>query len=140
MKEEHNQDLQETNFIMNEKKRIVVVDDDPGIRDILENILVNSGYKVDLCGEALKSIDLIESAEKPALIILDIMMEYMDGLEILERLKKIDGYKDIPVIVITAMRSDRIKDTSLDAGASEFLKKPLNIDYFMKLVKKYTGD
>jgi two-component system, OmpR family, alkaline phosphatase synthesis response regulator PhoP len=122
-----------------QNKRIVVVDDDDTIREILENVLVHSGYKVDLCGEALKAIDLIQTGEKPAVIILDIMMEYMDGLEILERLKKIDDYNDIPIIVITAMKSDRIKDTSLDAGASEFLKKPLNIDFFMKLVNEYSG-
>lgn len=139
MREELNQDLQGVNMSLN-KKRIVVVDDDEGIRDILENILVNSGYKADLCGEALKAIDLIKTGEKPVVIILDIMMEYMDGLEILERLKSIDDYKDIPVIIITAMKSDRIKDTCLDAGASEFLKKPINIDYFMKLVKNYAGD
>lgn len=119
------------------KKKILIVDDDETIREVLENVLKNSGYDVILCEDALRVIGSIQYENKPDLIVLDIMMEFMNGLEIFEQLKNIKEYADIPVIIITAMESERVKQKALEMGAVEFLQKPFNLDFFINKVNHY---
>ena len=80
---------------------ILVVDDDPKSRDLLRRSLVRSGYRV---AEAENGLDAIAALEciSPAVILLDLMMPGMDGFEVLERLRHVPAWQDIPVIIVTA--------------------------------------
>ncbi|MGI9450717.1 MAG: response regulator [Geminicoccaceae bacterium] len=80
---------------------ILVVDDDPKSRDLLRRSLVRSGYRVAEAENGLEAIAALEQIS-PAVILLDLMMPGMDGFEVLERLRHVPAWQDIPVIIVTA--------------------------------------
>jgi CheY-like chemotaxis protein len=86
---------------MNNKKTIMVVDDNPDIITIVKTILEGKGYKVFSASSGAELLNLLDN-QKPDLIILDIMMPEMDGLEVLTRLKSVTDTATIPVILLTA--------------------------------------
>jgi diguanylate cyclase (GGDEF)-like protein len=110
---------------MNDRGKILVVDDEEINTIILEELLLPHGYDV------FKAFNGVEALEKtiekaPDLILLDIMMPEMDGYEVLKRLKQAEETWLIPVVVVTTLedRASRIK--ALESGADEFLSKPVN--------------
>ncbi len=105
------------------KGTILVADDNPDILDIAKTILERSGYGVQTAGNGLEVFSRLEE-QKPDLIILDIMMPRMDGLEVLERLKGTAETSSIPVILLTAkvQQEDMIECYKL--GADYYIFKP----------------
>ncbi len=109
----------------NQARRILVVDDEPVNRELLEDMLVPLGYQVFQApdGEtALREVGEIS----PDVILLDIMMPKMDGFEVAKRLKEAEETQAIPIVMVTALQAveDRIK--ALQAGANDFLSKPVD--------------
>ncbi|NJK40494.1 MAG: response regulator [Acaryochloridaceae cyanobacterium SU_2_1] len=102
--------------------KILVVDDEATIRRILATRLSMVGYEVVVAADGLEALDLFQSAE-PDLIVLDVMMPRMNGLEVCQELRKHTG---IPIIMLTALGdvSDRIK--GLELGADDYLPKPFS--------------
>ena len=103
-------------------KRILVVDDDPSIRELLSRYLAREGFIVFEAENGQKGIELAEK-EKPDVIILDVMMPGTDGWSVLEHLKSHASLSSIPVIMLT-MVDDRSRGYAL--GAMHFLNKPVN--------------
>ena len=105
--------------------RILVVDDVEANVRLLEAKLTIEYYDVLSCTDGLTALKLA-SAEQPDIILLDVMMPGMDGFETCKRLKADPDTRHIPVVLVTALdgREDRIK--GLDAGADDFLTKPLD--------------
>ena len=105
--------------------RILVVDDIPTNLKLLEAKLTAEYYDVVTADEGAKALDLVER-EPPDLILLDVMMPNMDGFEVCRRLKENPRSRHIPVVMVTALSdvSDRVK--GLEAGADDFLSKPVN--------------
>ena len=87
---------------MEEKKKILAIDDEEDIRFILEEELTDEGYEVHTLGDPTKALDLIDEI-KPDLVLLDIKMPQMSGTELLGKIR--DRYYDLPVILLTAYSS-----------------------------------
>lgn len=81
-------------------------------------------------------LELIKSGD-PDLIILDIQLPEISGIEICIELRKIDKFKEIPIIAVTSFAMKGDKDRILSAGFSEYISKPIRVNEFRKLVKKY---
>jgi len=107
------------------KRTIMVADDNPDIVDILRNMLEENGFNVTC---AYSGKDLFAGLEelKPDLILLDIMMPQMDGLEVLRRLKGAPKTSSIPIIMITVKDEDKLAAHKL--GADDYIPKPFDID------------
>jgi CheY-like chemotaxis protein len=85
--------------------KIMIVDDDPGIRDSLQTILESRQYTVITAADRTEGMDKIK-AEKPDLLILDIMMSsWLDGLDMSKKLKKDPQFSDMPIVMLTAVRA-----------------------------------
>mgnify|MGYP000013210076 CR=1 FL=1 len=108
------------------KKRILVVDDEVSIQQLLQTVLMREGYEVDTAGDGSEALELIKG-NKFDLIILDIMMPQVDGLEVLRHVKSSEELKFIPVIIMTAVMDREVRYHALDMGADEFLNKPIDI-------------
>jgi len=108
-------------------KKILVVDDEPAICNMLKKFLTIKGYKAFtvLSGEeAIKKM----KREKPHFVLLDIKMPRMDGMEVLQRIKEID--KEIPVVVmITAIKDEVVAKRCIALGAADYITKPLGLEY-----------
>ncbi len=113
------------------KGTILVVDDNPDILDIAKTILEINGYGVQTVNNGLDVFSLLEE-QKPDLIILDIMMPHMDGLEVLERLKGTAETSSIPVILITANTLRKDMARSYIQGADYYMTKPFTSTQLIK--------
>jgi len=116
------------------KGTILVVEDNPSILDIVKAILEGTGYGVQSARNGLEAFSCLEE-QRPDLIILDIMMPHMDGLEILERLKGTAETSSIPVILLTAMaqQEDMLKGYKL--GADYYMPKPFDSTHLIDVTK-----
>jgi CheY-like chemotaxis protein len=110
------------------KKRVMAVDDEPGILRILKISLRVLGYEVITAGSGKEALTLIEN-EKPDIILMDILMPGMDGFETLERLRT---FSDVPVIVFSAHSSS--SDKALALGADDFIAKPFTPETLAKKI------
>ena len=111
---------------MNLKSSILhVIDDDPSSLHLLEFILKQKGYNVTSSTSGEKALNHFEK-EKPDLILLDILMPKMDGYEVCRKIKQKPEIKDVPVIFITASNDTEELIRGFDAGAVDFISKPIN--------------
>ncbi len=114
--------------------KIAVVEDDKNIREIEEFALKNSGYEVESYENAS---DFYKGTEEstPSLILLDIMLPDEDGLSVLEKVRKDNATKKIPVIMVTAKATEIDKVKGLDMGADDYLAKPFGVMELISRVK-----
>ncbi len=101
--------------------RVLVVDDDPGVRTVLSRILSGAGYAVQEVGDAFSALDRLDS-NPPDAVILDIKMPGMDGLALLENLRQREI--EVPVVVLTGHGDEFTARDCLEAGAAGYLTKP----------------
>jgi two-component system, NtrC family, response regulator PilR len=114
-------------------EKILVVDDDQGMREFLEIMLSREGYGVVAVENAEKALKVC-GKEKFNLVITDLKMPKMDGIEFLKRIKDID--QDITVILITAFASAETALSAMKEGAYDYIEKDFNIEDLLKIVRK----
>tara|TARA_Y100000996_G_C22512265_1_gene638918 strand:- start:692 stop:1387 length:696 start_codon:yes stop_codon:yes gene_type:complete len=108
----------------NKKNKILVVDDDPDIIEIISYNLKKENYKVFSCYNGTDSIKIAEK-EKPDLIILDVMMPGMDGIQVCEKLRSKNKFNNTIIMFLSARGEDFTHIAAYDAGADDFVNKPL---------------
>lgn len=113
---------------------ILVVDDESDITDILSYNLKKEGFNVHTCNNGLDAINKAKQL-MPQLIVLDIMMPEMDGVEACKRIKAIPDLKNIMIAFLTARSEEYTEIACLEAGADDFIKKPLRPRLFISHVK-----
>lgn len=120
-----------------EKKRILVADDDPSILDVLEIMLAEiGGYLVETTASGNSVLEL--EGNLPDLILLDLWMSGMDGREICTKLKSQDNTKTIPVIIFSANRD--IQTIAETAGADDYIAKPFQMNELLEKVRNCISD
>jgi DNA-binding response OmpR family regulator len=116
-------------------KRILAVDDDSDILDVLRIILEEEGYEVFTLANAKHVFDEVER-NRPDLILLDVMLGGLDGRDICKALKEHLLFRDIPVVMISA--SHNLDTLLLSPGAPDnFLAKPFDIDHLVEMVRTH---
>jgi DNA-binding NtrC family response regulator len=107
---------------MSEPTSILVVDDEEGIRNYLKTLLKLKGYEVSTAASGSEAIEYFSSNPPPSLILMDILMPEVDGLETLKRLRKSE--KDLPVIMLSCIGETRTIVEAMRSGATDYLNKP----------------
>lgn len=113
--------MSETNAIP--ARKVLVIDDEPGIVDIVETNLLGDGFEVASAKDGKEGLEKVRS-ESPELVILDVMMPEMDGWEVLRHMEADPNTAGIPVIMLTAKASDEDYIHGLEEGAVEYITKP----------------
>ncbi len=103
--------------------RILIVDDEPDVRENLSSILSKEGYEVRAASDGSQGLVMVEGY-KPDLILLDVKMPNLDGLEVCRRIRNTNRVKGIPIIMITGYPEE--KQVALNVGADDFLNKPFD--------------
>lgn len=116
------------------KKSILVVEDDDGIRESLQDLLEQEGYQVFGAENGMKGLDILSNKNhsQPSLIILDLSMPLMNGCEFLKVQKSNPNWKSIPAIVFTAAGGKNKPEL-----ADGFISKPIHIDHLFEVIEKY---
>lgn len=106
---------------------ILVADDDPLLRSILEHKLSRAGYDVILAEDGGSALEQARSL-RPAVLVLDAMMPVLDGFEVLRRIKDDERTRDLTVVMLTALKRQDDVVSALQLGAADYLAKPFNPD------------
>lgn len=120
---------------MERKYKILAVDDEPHIRRLVQVNLERHGYEVVTASDGKDALEKVAS-EKPDLVVLDVMMPYMDGFEVLQTLRKNPETRDLPVIMLTAKAQDADVFRGWQSGADLYLTKPFNPMELISFVKR----
>lgn len=116
---------------MNKQQTVLIADDEPQIREILSIYFKKEGFKVIEAADGAEALVQVQ-AGKPDIILLDIMMPVLDGLEVCKQVRKIS---DIPIIMLTAKDSDDDRILELEIGADDYISKPFNTREVVARVK-----
>lgn len=124
--------------------KVLIVEDDPLMSRMYQKIFTFQKYEVEIAGDGQEALDKLLGF-KPTIILLDIMMPKMNGLEVLEKLKANPETKDIPVIMLTNLAGQQDAETALSKGAVKYIVKsehdPKEIaDMVDQVVAGYTRD
>lgn len=102
--------------------RIVVVDDDPTVRDVVRRYLIRDGHQVECLGDGLEALRRI-AEESPDLVVLDLMLPGLDGLEVCRRLRE---HRPVPVVMLTARGEETDRVVGFETGADDYVTKPFS--------------
>jgi two-component system, OmpR family, response regulator VanR len=117
-------------------KTILIVDDEPDVLEVVEMLLISEKYRVLKATNGIEALEVV-SEETPDLVILDIMMPEMDGVETCKNMRKMDTMRNKPIVMFSAKLSAIDKKESFDAGADGFITKPFNARGFIAGIKTY---
>jgi len=115
-------------------KTILIVDDNADAREMLKLILSDEGVSVITAADGQQALDLIND-RPPDLIVTDIQMPRVDGIQLIKRIRKRPELRAVPIIVMSAFRSGPTQG-AMDAGANRSLPKPIGVNAFLNLVRQ----
>ena len=124
---------------MGNNQLIMVVDDDPDLVESVSMRLVSDGFRVSKAYDGVEAWERIKE-EKPRMLILDVMMPRKNGYILCDELKKDDNYKDITIVLLTAV-ADAVTSTNfthrdgITSLADDYVRKPIDLDKLMDIVK-----
>jgi two-component system KDP operon response regulator KdpE len=114
-----------------ESSRVLVVDDEPQITRVLRTVLSSHGYQVRTAAEGESALTNFKEWS-PELVITDLYMPHMDGVELCRRIREVSA---VPIIVLSVKGEERTKVEALDSGADDYVTKPFGIDELMARVR-----
>jgi two-component system cell cycle response regulator DivK len=120
------------------KKHILIVEDDGKNMKLLRDILNVSGYVTIEAGDGRKAVELAKE-KKPDLILMDIQLPFMDGLEATKLIRADPATQHIPIFALTAFAMGGDRERFIQAGCDDYLSKPYNIKELLEKVKKILG-
>jgi len=115
-------------------ERILVVDDEEAIREIVTSMLQSQGYECQQAGSGLEALSLLKSGERFDLVLSDLMMADMDGIGLLERTK--EKYPEMPVVMVTAVHDISVALAAIRNGAYDYLLKPFEREQLLATVRR----
>ena len=119
-------------------KKILVVDDDPNVRFLISELLARGHYEVLQADDGTMAMDQVR-AHHPDLVVLDIMMPGIDGIEVCRRIKSDPDLRHIKVIMVTAKTEGKDIQAGLAAGADHYITKPFKIVELSAKIRELTG-
>lgn len=128
---------------MSDKKRVLIVDDEPDFSMIVQTYLEKEGFETELAYNGLEGYEKVK-ANPPDAIVLDVMMPEMDGYQLCAKLKKEPAYAEIPIVLLTAV-ADHVTSTryshydGMSMEADDYLPKPASAEDITASVKRLLG-
>ena len=116
--------------------RVLVVDDEESVRNLLQRVLKEAGYDVVTGANGQEAVDMARK-HKPNLIFMDIMMPHMGGYDACSRIKNDKSTKGIPVVMLTALGYDLNKELAAETGADGYITKPFTSEDLLNTISKF---
>ena len=113
--------------------KILVVDDERAVRESLRRALELEGYEIELADDGVAALEAVESSGEPDVMILDVLMPGVDGLEVARRLRR--GGSRLPILMLTARVEVNDRVAGLDAGADDYVTKPFALEELLARVR-----
>lgn len=121
---------------MNKKNKVLLVDDEQDILDMLQYIMEKEGYEVKIANNGPDALKIAQEFQ-PRLILLDIMMPLMDGIETCRNLREVEELKDTVIVFLTARSEEYSEIAAFDAGANDYIVKPIKPRALVSRISSY---
>ena len=121
-------------------KNILVVDDSETVRQVLQLTLSNAGFNVIEAIDGVDALEKIAGAESVEMVITDLNMPNIDGLELIKEIRQEGSHRFTPIVMLTTESSEEKKQAGREAGASGWIVKPFKPEQLLKVVKMVLGD
>ena len=118
-------------------KFILLIDDDSRNIFALTAVLKAKGFQILSASSAIQGIELLKSNKGIKVVLLDMMMPDMDGYETLRHIRNDASIADVPVIAVTAQAMVGDREKCLEAGANEYVSKPIDVDFLLQVLNRY---
>jgi DNA-binding response OmpR family regulator len=125
-------------MVTERRKRILIVDDESSMVSVLQRHISNAGYEFEAATNGREALEKIQQ-EVPDLVMLDLMMPDMNGFEVCRRIRAEEKTKSVPVLIITALRSESDASAAAACGANELIVKPIDGGHLAKRLRHYLG-
>jgi DNA-binding response OmpR family regulator len=122
---------------MRTQPTVLVIEDDVHIAHVLVFMLEHQGYRVIHAADGRAAVQHVVAEAAPDLVLLDVMLPYVDGFEIIGLIRAKAGWRDTPVIMLTAKNTERDAVRALDAGASDFIIKPFQPQELLARLRRF---
>ena len=119
---------------------ILVVEDDDNIAELLCFLLEREAEEIVRAADGMKAQEIIETSPPPNLVLLDVMLPYVDGFQLLEQIRRKEAWRDVPVLMLTSKSLEKDIVRALDAGANDYIVKPFQPAELLARVKRYLDD
>jgi DNA-binding response OmpR family regulator len=116
----------------------VVVEDDQIVVTLLEHMLSRRGFDVRIALDGRQATDFIETLPPPALVLLDVMLPYLDGFELIGRIREHATWNHVPIIMLTAKSQEHNIVRALDHGANDYVVKPFRPGELLARIRRVT--
>ena len=122
-----------------EERHVLVADDEAHIGRIIKIKMEQGPFRVSLAFDGQEAIDVLEQEERIDLVVLDLMMPRLSGLDVLDRIRANENWKDIPCIILTAAGQEDYERDARESGATDFLTKPFSPKKLYAKIAQLTG-
>lgn len=116
---------------------ILVIEDENDISTLLEFILEREGNRPVVARDGLEARKLIEEMDPPGLVLVDIMLPFVDGFELIGQIRSLEEWKDVPVIALSSKSQEKDIVRALENGANDYIVKPFRTGELLARVKNY---
>lgn len=121
------------------RRHVLVADDEPHIGRIIKMKLEHGPFRVTLAYDGQEAVDILERENDIELVLLDLMMPRLSGMDVLRIVREREAWKSLPCIILTAAGADQHQRDAMKVGATEFLTKPFSPKKLYALVARLTG-
>ena len=118
-------------------KKILIVEDNPINRVIVEKFLKNCGYTYVTAEDAKQAMEALET-DTFDIILMDVQMPEIDGLELTGMIRQDKRFKNIPIVAVTALAMEQDREKCIAAGMNDYIVKPIVMEQLLSIIKKYT--
>ena len=115
---------------------VLVIEDDPVVSRLVEHLLMRRGFVVRVASDGLQAQTLLKSMPPPAVVVMDVMLPYVSGFELISEIRQAPAWKGVPVIMLTSKSQERDGLRAFDAGANDYVVKPFRPEEFVARVRR----
>ncbi len=119
-----------------EKRSVLVIEDDQIIAKLLRHTLTQRGFFVNVANDGRQAIETIESETPPSFVLLDIVLPYFDGFEVLKKIRAKNDWSKVPTIMLTSKTQELNIVRAFDAGADDYITKPFQVEELMARIRR----
>ena len=117
--------------------KILLVEDNDFTRKLLQKQLEEEGYRVEIAADGIAALNAIR-ADRPDMVLLDIMMPRLDGYQVCRLLRLDDRFADLPIIMLTSKAGQEDRERGVEAGVNDFILKNAEFGLILKLIKEHS--
>ena len=115
---------------------VLVIEDDPVVSRLVGHLLTRRGFVVHVAADGLHAQTLLKTLPRPAVVVMDVMLPYVSGFELIAQIRQTPNWDRVPVIVLTSKSQERDVLRAFDAGVNDYVVKPFRPDEFVARVRR----